>query len=98
MTGMRNPLPDTGSTETGRFSVDGYLASVETLAFGPLSRAVWRAVRDEGLDNETGKPRSAQWTAAILDISSEDRDGLIAMTDEALEKFNLFDIMLKERH
>lgn len=77
--------------------VSDYLKAVEALNYTPLTKKIWATIRDEGLDEEFGLPKPNQWVYAVLPISDHDREGLMSFSDEALEKFNLFDIKLKDQ-
>ncbi len=74
-----------------------YVSLVESLAFYPLTPAVWDTIQDEGLDEEQDAPLASQWEMAVFPLSAQDQAALKAMTDEVLERFNAFDIALKER-
>lgn len=77
--------------------IAAYLDIVEGLAFGEIGAEVWDTIGAEGLDEEAGLPEPSDWRVARLALSPEDRAGLRALTDEAIERFNAFDIALKER-
>lgn len=76
---------------------DTLLAKVPTLKFIPVDGKRWRAIQDEGLDVEQSAPDRAQWLMALLPIDKDDAAKLRAFDDETVEKFNLFDIKLKEQ-
>lgn len=47
-------------TEDWSESVETYLAIVETLPYGAITRSVWNTIRDEGLGKETGRTSLTQ--------------------------------------
>lgn len=76
---------------------DDPIKSIQNLKFGKVSSSVWGTIRDEGLDEEHNAHKPSQWLVSDLPISEKDSDGLKNLNDETLEKFNAFDIALKEK-
>jgi hypothetical protein len=89
-------VSDTLSIRETLEPIDTYLSQISSLHFIPVNAQVWRMIRDEGLEHEQNAPSPKQWVMATLRISDEDVISLRKFTDDALEKFNLFDIRLKE--
>jgi hypothetical protein len=78
-------------------SESNYIDAVSTLLFKTVTPDVWNAIQDEGLDEEQDAPNFVQWSMATLPISGEDSDRLRQFDDDTIEKFNSFDIALKEK-
>ena len=76
----------------------GYLGQIPKLNWQPVSKSVWRSIRDEGLDDEQDTPDPASWVMASLQITPEDAQALMAYDDNAIEEFNRFEIALKQRY
>lgn len=74
-----------------------YIDEVGTLSFVPVTPEVWDTIQDEGLDEEQGAPNSIQWSMANLPISREDAVKLRQYDNDTIDKFNRFDIALKEK-
>lgn len=75
-----------------------YLAAIPQLTFGPVDSQTWSTIRHEGLDQEQGAPKRAQWAMAVLPISQVDAAGLRRLDAPTIEKFNGFDIALKHAY
>lgn len=73
-------------------------STIDCLIFDPVSEQTWKTIGYEGLDEEQGIFDKDKWVEAILPLSSEDKQGLMNFNAETVEKFNEFDIRLKERY
>jgi hypothetical protein len=76
------------------------LSQVKTGVYKPLPDEVWEAIEDEGYSEEEGLQRE-DFEYITLTIPHEDAKALRDFSDEAIEKYNRFDIKLKdlfERH
>jgi hypothetical protein len=78
-------------------SESNYIDAVSTLHFESVTPDVWETIQDEGLDEEQDAPNFVQWSMATLPISGEDSARLRQFDDDTVEKFNSFDIALKEK-
>jgi len=77
--------------------LNNYLDAVNTLHFESVNPDVWNTIQDEGLDEEQDAPTFVQWSMAVLPISKEDAAGIRQFKNDTVEKFNAFDIALKEK-
>ena len=77
---------------------ENYLETIPHLEFKPVDSQTWSTIRNEGLDQEQGAPKRAQWMVATLPISKTDADGLRDFDAATVEKFNAFDIDLKDAY
>lgn len=77
-------------------NIEFYLKQLESLQFQEVSDETWETIQDEGLDEEFDLFYRNDYQEALLPISSEDKIGLMNLTEEMLNKFNEFDINLKE--
>lgn len=75
-----------------------YLDQIQTLQFSEVSKEIYEIIELEGLDEECDCFDKQMWVSAQLVLSSDDKDGLIEMNQYSIEKFNYFDIILKERY
>ena len=66
--------------------------------YKPLTDEVWEVIQDEGYDEELELYDPEDFQYMELDIPPEDVEALKAFSDEALEKYNRFDIELKEKY
>ena len=66
--------------------------------YKPLTDKVWDAIQDEGYNEELELYNPEDFEYMELDIPPEDVEALKAFSDEALEKYNRFDIELKEKY
>jgi GNAT superfamily N-acetyltransferase/8-oxo-dGTP pyrophosphatase MutT (NUDIX family) len=80
---------------SGRTAATGE-PNLDALVFNPVDEGVWEIIQAEGLNDEQRAPERSQWLVAELPISDEDAVGLKNFADETVEKFNRFDIRLKE--
>ena len=75
-----------------------YLDTVDSLIFEPVSCETWETIIDEGLDDETCMFYRKSWYQATLEISEDDSKKLITLDPDTLNKFNEFDIELKNKY
>ena len=66
--------------------------------YKPLTDEVWDAIQEEGYDEELDLYDPEDFEYMELKIPPEDVEALKAYSDEALEKYNRFDIELKEKY
>ena len=59
---------------------------------------VWEVIQDEGYNEELELYNPEDFEYMVLTIPPEDVEALKAFSDEALEKYNRFDIELKEKY
>ena len=91
-------------TEWRKFQKEGseftnLLSQVEEKGkYKPLTDEVWEVIQDEGYDEELELYDPEDFQYMELDIPPEDVEALKAFSDEALEKYNRFDIELKEKY
>jgi hypothetical protein len=85
-------------SNTQRNQTQDLLSQIPNLVWQPVNRDVWNAIQDEGLDEEQDAPNRTDWLMAFLSISQQDAQALQALDDDAIEKFNRFDIQLKSRY
>lgn len=74
------------------------IESVPDLKFRALEPGVWDTIGYEGLDEEKGKMRKSQWRMADLKIPKADSQGLYDGDGDTIDRYALFDAMLKERY
>ena len=72
-----------------------YILQIPKLKFKPVTPKIWSAIRWEGLDDEQDKSKRSQWMFAELKLKESDKNGLMGYVEETIEKFNRFDIQLK---
>ncbi len=77
---------------------ESYISQIPKLTFKPVSDSVWETIQDEGLDEEQNKPNRQSWEMAELKVSTNDQKMLKGFDDDTLEKFNDFDIKLKDKY
>jgi hypothetical protein len=77
---------------------DNYLNQIKTLTWKPISNVVWETIGDEGLDEEFNAFSPKQWEMADLKISKSDSALLVRFDDDTINKFNSFDIDLKDNY
>lgn len=76
-----------------------YVDIVPNLYFEPIDDETWEIVDEwEGLTEEFGVYDRERWFVAELPITDEDSDELVQETENIQEKFNQFDIMLKNKY
>jgi len=73
------------------------LSQVEAGEYKPLTREVWETIQDEGYDEELELYNPEDFEHITLTIPPEDANALRAFSAEALEKYNRFDIELKDK-
>ena len=69
---------------------------VPNLKYKKITAEIWDSIQDEGLHTEKKAYSKNNWEYAILPISKTDKNGLKRFYTETIEKFNDFDIQLKE--
>ena len=69
---------------------------IGALEWGPISDEAWDAVQDEGLDEEKDVFDRSSWQSTNWPIPVEDAAALRAFDEGAIEKYNAFDLELKE--
>jgi len=74
------------------------LSQVETNQYRDLTPDVWETIQDEGYDEELELDSPEYFEYTTLTIPPEDVGALKTFKDEALEKYNRFDIELKEKY
>lgn len=78
--------------------IQPYLDQVEKLQFSEVSDDTYEILELEGLDEECDCFDKSLWLSSQLNLIEDDKTGLIEMNQYTLEKFNYFDIVLKERY
>jgi hypothetical protein len=79
-------------------SISSYINQIPALQWKPVSKFVWTAIQDEGLDEEQDAFEPENWSMATLQITPEDVKGLKSFNDDVVNRFNSFDIALKDRY
>lgn len=79
-------------------SISSYINQIPDLQWKPVSKFVWMAIQDEGLDEEQDAFEPENWSMATLQITPEDVKGLKSFNDDVVNKFNSFDIALKDKY
>ena len=90
-------------TEWRKFLKEGseftdLLSQVRAGEYEPLTDEVWEVIQDEGYNEELELYNPEDFEYMELDIPPDDEEALKAFSDEALEKYNRFDIELKEKY
>ena len=75
-----------------------YLSQIPSLEWSALNKKTWRAIRDEGLEEEQDTPNPHDWVMAQLAIDPADAQALQAYDADAIEEFSRFDIHLKQQY
>ena len=75
-----------------------YLNQIPTLKFIPVTSSTWETIVMEGLDEEQDEFNKKRWIQTKLNISKQDQNNLKRFNEETVEKFNLFDIKLKDTY
>jgi len=73
------------------------LQKVPTLPYAKVTNKVWNTIQDEGLDEEFEVSRQ-DLSYADLPLSEDIQSGLKQLDDQVVERFNAFDIALKEKY
>lgn len=82
--------------DSHRDQISDLLNIVSNLVFQSVDSKTWEIIQDEGLDEEQGAFSRADWQMAQLPISDCDMEALRSFDDETIDRFNTFDILLKE--
>ncbi len=77
-------------------SIDFYLAQIQKAKFVPVSNSIWGNIKDEGLDEEQNAKSRNSWLMTQLDMLDNDKTNLQNFDDDTINKFNSFDIELKQ--
>ena len=90
-------------TEWRKFLKEGseftdLLSQVRAGEYEPLTDEVWEVIQDEGYNEELELYNPEDFEYMVLTIPHEDVEALKAFSAEALEKYNRFDIELKEKY
>ena len=90
-------------TEWRKFLKEGseftdLLSQVRAGEYEPLTDEVWEVIQDEGYNEELELYNPEDFEYMVLTIPPEDVEALKAFSAEALEKYNRFDIELKEKY
>lgn len=79
-----------------------YVDCIPQLTFEPVTDEIWESIQYEGLDEEAdnfdGIYDRENWFYAELPLDEEDSNGLMSQNEEFLERFNQFDILLKNTY
>jgi hypothetical protein len=75
-----------------------YIDQIPKLKFKPITPKLFKTIQWDGLDEETGKYKPSQWKFTELKLSVTDKKGLINLSPDQIEKFNNFDIELKNKY
>lgn len=76
-----------------------YIDIVPVLTYNPVDDETWEIIDEwEGLTEEFDVYDRNKWVMAELPITDEDSDELKQETESIQEKFNQFDIMLKNKY
>lgn len=76
-----------------------YLKQIPSAKFTPVTNDVWDTITNyEGLDEEFNRPLKSQWSMTELHVVPLDKQGLIHGSGDTVEKFNIFDIALKDKY
>ena len=71
-----------------------FRAQIEKKKFAPITASVWNTALYEGLDEEWGVEKK-DLEYMVLTIPKEDKEGLKKFSEPIIEKYNSFDIWLK---
>ena len=77
-------------------NVTEYEKQITHSIYKPLSISTWNTVQDEGIDEEWEVSRNGL-EEIILTIPQSDTDGLKQFKDDVVNRYNVFDIWLKEK-
>ncbi len=77
--------------------VESLIEKVSSLKWTPIAKEVWETIEVEGLDEEKDAFHPRLWEMARLPISKPDSEKLMQFDEETVEKFNRFDIALKNK-
>ena len=75
-----------------------YMNQIDDLIFEPVSENVWDTIEVEGLNDEHDAHDPSQWVMAELVLDPSDIKGLKSFNEDIINKFNQFDISLKEKY
>lgn len=82
--------------------IEDYVDYIPELVFEPVTDKIWNGIQYENLDEEAdnfnGVFDRKRWVYAELPTDEEDEEGLREEKDFYLEKFNQFDILLKNTY
>ena len=81
-----------------KYNVDQYLNQIDSLKFSDISKDTLEVIQIEGLDEEFDAYDETQWQEALLELSLDDEKSLKLMESNTVEKFNYFDIQLKDKY
>ena len=77
-------------------NVTDYEKQITHSIYKPLSILTWNTIQDEGIDEEWEVSRN-DLEEIILNIPQSDTDGLKQFKDDVVNRYNVFDIWLKEK-
>lgn len=75
---------------------NNYISYIPNLKYHPVDEIIWDMILEEGLDEEFEKYDKSNWYFAKLNLSDKDKIGLQSLDPDTIEKFNEFDIRLKD--
>lgn len=78
--------------------VNHYISQISSIKFINIDNSTWETIQYEGLDEEQDAPNKNQWKMSFLNLSDSDKEGLQNYDADSINKFNLFDITLKEKY
>jgi hypothetical protein len=79
-----------------RRNPDNLFYQVEFNDYNPINKEIWEIIQVEGWDEELGILHPFQYEYTTLTIPEADVKGLKQFTNETLNKYNQFDITLKQ--
>lgn len=74
------------------------LNQINNLEWNHLDDENFESILDEDLDEEFDFLDRKSWEMAEIKISEEDKKGLMEFKEDAIDKYNNFDIILKETY
>lgn len=76
--------------------VEEYINQIPYIHWNSIDKSTWLSIKYEGLDIEFDARNPKLWKMGILNISNEDSHNLKFFDNDTVDKFNRFDIALKE--
>ena len=71
---------------------------IENSFFEPISDYIWDSIQNDGWDEELDDFEKSNYSYIILNIPEADSQGLKKFENEIVEKYNSFDIDLKDKY
>lgn len=76
---------------------ENYFDQITNGNFIRINNKIWSNIKEDGFDEEMDDNNKENYSYIVLNIPIEDQDGLKNYNNDIIDKWNEFDIMLKEK-